>query len=363
MKIGILYPRLPHYREEFFQGLMQKHEIDFFIYESKEESSKNNFKTSQIPTHHLGMYTAFNKVKFINILPFFKKKYDVLILIAEVRTFSVWILLILMKILNTKTILWGHGVSIHTYLEEKEKLNPVRVLFRRLADHSWLYTENELEIWKKYINEKKLTSLNNTIYIEEILKQPSINKLELKKKHNITTEVNFIFSARFANPYRRTDLLLELIKKLDSAKYGFIIIGDGELKPSFEPYRNVYDFGAVYDRNLKTELFQIADIYFQPGWIGLSCVEALAYGKMVLTFERSAEVKQCVEYAYLNHENSYIAKNIDDLISFIHSLDQQSIEQYSRNAREYAKNNLTMETMINNALDSLSKIVEKDNFQ
>lgn len=363
MKIGVLYPRLSHYREEFFQAIIQKYETDFFIYESKEESNKKNYKNSQIFTYHLATYTLFNKVRIVNILPFFKKKYDVLILIGEMRSLSVWILLILTKMTNTKTILWGHGISIHSYLEEEKKLNPLRIIFHKLADHNWLYTEKEVEIWKKYISEKKLTALNNTINIEEILNEPLLDKMQLRKKNNIKTEVNFIFSARFSNPYRRTDLLLELIENLDNTKYGFIIIGDGELKPNFKPYKNVYDFGAVYDRKLKTELFQIADIYFQPGWIGLSCTEALAYGKMVLTFERSSEVKQCVEYAYLNHENSYIAKNTDDLISFIHSLDQQSIEQYSKNAREYAKNNLTMETMINNGLDSLSKIIDKDNFQ
>lgn len=363
MKIGILYPRLSHYREEFFQAIMQKYETDFFIYESKEESKKKKYKNSQIFTHHLATYTLFNKIRLVNISPFLKKKYDILILIGEMRSLSIWVLLLLMKMSNTKTILWGHGISIHSYIEEEKALNPIRVFFHRLADHNWFYTEKEVEIWKNYINKKKLTSLNNTINIEEILNEPLRNKIQLKKKYNIATKINFIFSARFSNPYRRTDLLLELINRLDSTKYGFIIIGDGELKPSFKSYNNVYDFGAVYDRKSKTELFQIADIYFQPGWIGLSCTEALAYGKMVLTFERSSEVKQCVEYAYLNHENSYIAKNIDDLLSFIYSLDQQSIERYSKNAREYAKNNLTMETMINNGLDSLSKIVEKDNIQ
>ena len=363
MKIGILYPRISHYREEFFQAIMQEHKVDFFIYESKEESNKNNFKNSQIVAHCLKTFSVFGKVRLINIFPFFKKKYDVLILIGEMRSFSVWLLLFLMKISNTKTILWGHGISINSYIEEKEKLNPLRVVFHKLADHNWLYTEKEVEIWKKYINEKKLTSLNNTIYIEEILNEPLLDKIELKKKHNIATEVNFIFSARFTTSHRRTDLLLELIKRLDGTKYGFIIIGDGELKPSFKSYNNVYDFGAVYDKKLKNELFQSADIYLQPGWIGLSCTEALAYGKMVLTFERSAQVKQCVEYAYLNHENSYKTKNIDDLISFIHSLDRQSIEQYGSNAREYAKNNLSMETMISNALDSLSRVVGKGNFQ
>jgi len=361
MKIAILYPRISHYREEFFQGLMKKHDLTFFLYESKEESLKKNFKNSQIDAHFLKTFTLLNKIRFVNILPFFKTKYDVLILIGEMRSISVWMLLILMKMSKTKTILWGHGISVHAYLKEEKKLNPLRVLFHKLADHTWLYTKKEVEIWKDYISQEKFTSLNNTIYIEEILNEPLFDKIELKNKYNITTEINLIFAARFSNPNRRADLLVEVIKKLDSTKYGLIIIGDGGLKPNFEHYKNVYDFGALYDRRLKTELFQIADIYFQPGWMGLSCTEALAYGKPVLTFERSKTLKQCVEFAYLNNENSFIAKDIDDLITFIHSLDKQSIKKYSSNAKMYAEKNLTMETMVNNALDSLTKITKKVN--
>ena len=58
------------------------------------------------------------------------------------------------------------------------------------------------------------------------------------------------------------------------------------------------------------------------------------------------KINRVYELDRVNHENSYIAKNTDDLISFIHSLDQQSIEQYSKNAREYKFWNKTFKTVL-----------------
>lgn len=357
MKIGMLYPRISHYREEFFEEIMKNHNVDFFLYESNKESEKENFKSSYIKSNYLKTFSFLRKIRIINIFPILKNKYDVLILIGEMRSLSVWLLLFIYKFTNTKTILWGHGISIHTYLDEERKLHPLRVLFHKLADHNWLYTDNEVSIWKSYIDERKLTYLNNTINIEEILSSDkTFDKVLLKNKYKINTKINFIFAARFTNQYRRIDLMLELIRRVDKNKYGFIIIGDGSLKPDFSSFSNVYDFGAVYERNIKNELFEIADIYFQPAWMGLSTNEALAYGKMVLTFERSSEIRQCVEYSYLNKNNSYIVKDMQDLISFVLNIDSIDLDSYSKSAKEYAENNLTMKTMVYNALSSLEKI-------
>jgi len=66
---------------------------------------------------------------------------------------------------------------------------------------------------------------------------------------------------------------------------------------------------------MKQNLFAIADLYYQPGWVGLSIVEALGYGKPIITFKRSVDVLQCVEYYYLeNTKNSLIFENVTELV-------------------------------------------------
>ena len=203
---------------------------------------------------------------------------------------------------------------------------------------------------------KPIVALNNTLTgVTEMVEYKPVNsKNELKCKYNITQENILIFCARFENNYRRTDLLIETIKQLNTEKYGFIIIGAGKNKPDFSLYNNVYDFGAIYDTNIKRELFYIADLYFQPGWVGLSIVEAMAYGKPICTFIRSEETKQCVEYSYIeNNTNGLIFTNIDDCITRISQLTNDEIKQLGANAKKKVAQLLTPQNMVANALSIL----------
>ena len=163
-----------------------------------------------------------------------------------------------------------------------------------------------------------------------------------------------LFCARFNNPNRRIDLLLETIDKLDKKCFGFVIIGDGIYKPDFTQYANVYDFGAVYDINIKNDLFTLSDLYFQPGWVGLSIVEAMAYGKPICTFVRSKDTLQCVEYAYIvDGENGLIFSDMDYCITKLNSISSDDIIRMGNNAKELVKEKLSIFNMVENAISIL----------
>lgn len=214
----------------------------------------------------------------------------------------------------------------------------------------------EYQQWSKILSNKPMIALNNTITgIDNILKYKG-DKTYLRKNYNIKEDTILIFCARFESSYRRTDLLLEIIKRLDSKKYGFIIIGDGKNKPDFKPFKNVYDFGTVYDINKKNELFNMADIYIQPGWVGLSIVEAMAYSLPIFTFKRSDETKQCVEYSYIiDGNNGFIFENIEDCIERISHLSNQKVKEMGHNSFMLASS-LTPRNMANNAMIIIKRI-------
>lgn len=359
MKVAFLYPRIAHYREDFFKYFIENYDTDIYVYEDQEHSEKDNFLISPIKTIPLKSKLLLNKLRVFNFLPLISNKYDIVIIIGEMKVIPTWFILILLKFKKTKTILWGHGISIHKYLEEKEKLNWIRILYHKLADFIWLYTKEEKNIWINYINDTNIEYLNNTVNINKILSLPKFSKLELRNKYKIPeNKTVLIFCARFAMKERRIDLLEELIKRLDNEKYYFIIIGNGPLKPDFSVYPNVLDFGLVYDENLKNELFTMSDLYYQPGWLGLSVNDAFAYGKPILSFKRRKDILQCVEYSYLNETNSFLAKDIDELIKYIDNLDSNEINFLSENARKFASQNLTLENMINRANNSLKNLKE-----
>lgn len=356
MKIGILQPLYPHYRESFFKKLSTLYNINLFSYHKSEILKKSGFNHSDLEEQYLSNIMIANKIRIYNFLPLLKREYDVIVLPGEINSLSTWILLIIHKFSPVKIILLGHGISIRNYLKEEKKLSTIRVLFHKLSDHIWLYTENEKMIWSKYIDKNKITALNNTIDTEKILNLPLLNKEAVKKKYDISTTLNLIFCARFT-PDRRIDLMIEAIKKTEKKNIGFIIIGDGQDKPDFSNYSNVYDFGAVYNEKMKHELFTIADLYFQPAWTGLSIVEAMAYGKPILTFKRSLKVLQCVEYSYIHDNiNGKIFSDLDTFIDYISKINVHDITKLSQTTQDYVKKYLSVEFMVNNVQKSLKEL-------
>lgn len=355
-KIAILQPEVPHYRQEFFNLLHQECDTsDVYVYNSFESTKNQGFNIdttglSYIPNKQLKGFLIYNPFKLLS------KKYDTLVLMLHFAHITTWLLLLTKFIHKKKIILWGQGISVKRYLQEENKPDWKLKWQIALADGVWLYMQKELEQWKKFFPDKSMVALNNTLTGVKNMTEyaPTAGIDELKKKYGIKEEIILIFCARFESNYRRTDLLVETIKRLDKNKYGFIIIGKGKNKPDFTPYSNVHDFGAVYDTAIKRELFAIADIYFQPGWVGLSIVEAMAYGKPIFTFVRSEETKQCVEYSYIMPGfNGMIFENMSECYGFITNSDKNIFSELGNNARAFVRNNLSVEQMVENAISIL----------
>jgi len=356
MKLTILQPHIPHYREEFFAKLSDKFSCRIFCYNQSEDVAQQNFKESNIKTNFLKSF-SFGSLFFYNPVPFLKNNSETMVLMIDFKHITTWFLLLTKFIHRKKIILWGQGISIPRFLkDEKKTLLPVKWLLS-LADGVWFYTENELQIWKKRLPKLNAVSLNNTIgNIDKILNISAISlseKQQLKEKYGISQEIVFIYCARFTAD-RRIDLMLKAIENLDTEKFGFIIIGAGNDKPDFSAYKNVYDFGSVYDFSTKTEIFQCADIYFQPAWVGLSIVEAMAYGKPIFTFKRTDKVLQCVEYHYINNNfNGKIFVNTSDFTAFFDNFNELEIKTLSQNAKDFVQKNLSMQNMAEKAISIL----------
>lgn len=343
--IAILQSLVPHYREEFFRGINKNTKCDIFIYDygNDDEFSMSNIEVLPIKRLYSKPFLIYS------LRPLLSKKYDTLILMWHFGHLSTWLLLLTKPIHRKKIILMGQGISVKRYLKEEQKPNILLKFMAKFADVLWVYMEKEREQWIKIFPHKNIVALKNTISgIDKILKQPNT-----KKNTNFKEEIILIFCARFTTPFRRSDLLLKVIEQLDSTKFGFIIIGDGPYKPNFSGFDNVYDYGSVYNDDIKRELFDQADIYFQPGWLGLSVVEAMAYGKPIFTFKRQDDILQCVEYSYIkNNYNGIIFDDIESMKQKINVIQKDEIEELGRNARKYAKENLLITSMVERATNS-----------
>lgn len=349
----ILQPHIPHYRQEFFDKISLQHDIMVYCYSPdssvlKEQFEQSSFKNLVIKSYNLGPFMWYNPFKLI------KKYNDQIVLMLDFKHISTWFLLFTSFIHKKKIILWGQGISIKRYLKDESKTFFILKCMLKLSDGVWFYTEKEKQLWKKRIPNLNAVALNNTIsdikHIIDIPEKLNSTKRQIKDKYNIVQPIVFIFCARFTAD-RRIDLFLEIIQKVDKNKFGFIIIGEGDSKPSFSNFLNVYDFGKVYDFDLKTELFAMSDIYFQPAWLGLSVVEAMGYGKPVFTFQRSNDVLQCVEYFYVKDGfNGRIFNSTEEMVNYLMEVENCNFLELGHNAKKFARENFSMDAMVNNAL-------------
>lgn len=355
-KIAVLQPEIPHYRTEFFERLRaQVSSLRLYTYNKVEAARKGGFNIGMSSTY-VGNVSR-GPLLFYNPLTLLRSGADTLVLMLHFGHLTTWLLLLTKWIHRKKIILWGQGISVKRYLKEEQRPNPLLKWQMALADGVWLYMDKEAAQWQRIFPHKPIVALRNTLTgVEDMLAyKPAEDKDALKRKHGISQPVVLLFCARFENNYRRTDLLEEAIRKLDAEKYGFVIIGAGHHKPDFSIYNNVYDFGAVYDTAIKRELFSLADLYFQPGWVGLSIVEAMAYGLPVCTFRRTEATKQCVEYSYITDgENGLVFEDMTDCLQRINALTAADMQAMGECARALVAKHLTPRQMAENALSLLS---------
>lgn len=367
-KLIHLQPFVPHYREEFFsllgkrlreEGIEgQSLEQEIYTYEKTKDVKSASFNMGRIACKHVPSKLIKGKLLLYNPLSLLGKDHRVLVLMLHFAHVGTWLLLLTKWLHHRKIILWGQGISVRRYLKEEQKPDWKLRWMIALADGIWFYMDKEKEQWQKLFPEKPMAALHNTLTgVDEMVEyQPKMTVEELKAKYGILQDIVFIFCARFTAD-RRVDLLVESIRRLDARKYGFVIIGAGASKPDFSKYDNVYDFGAVYDTAVKRELFALADVYFQPGWVGLSIVEAMAYGKPIFTFERSQDTLQCVEYSYIRHgENGLTFHDMDDCVRTVQALSSEEIMRLGHNAREYVATHLTIEQMVDQSMCVINKV-------
>jgi len=352
-KITIIQPLIPSYRQEFFLRLSSKINYDLFTLSEKKSMHREGLNESNTNVKNLKTL-QFKQFRWFNPFPILRK-YKTIVLCGESSIITNWVILLVSKFINNKILIWGHGV---TYSKNKP-VNILHKLMYFLCDGGIFYTPKEMRFWKMKFPNKNLIALYNTVFVNQeyfnlLNKNKSGNIDILKNKHSITQSKIFISCHRFTNPNRRHDLLEKVIAESDKTNVGFIIIGEGYLKPDFSKYSNVYDFGAVWDDNLKTELFFIADFYLQFGWTGLSIVEAFAYGKPVISMRRGKAIKHSVEYYYLkNNFNSIIINDVNEFKS-IEEINENKIEELAVNALNTYNCDLPIQQMVDNFYKALS---------
>ena len=302
---------------------------------------------------------AFRGFIFLNIFNQKVLKNDVLVLNFSPKWLFGHALLLINFLLGTKIILWTHGVSVHHGFDPKTLRDKVKLSLFNLADGICFYTQSELDVLSDHLVKPKLFYINNTLDVEQIYdrcKNLNKTKEEIKERFNITSARVVIYCARFT-PDRRIDLLLNLIEQMRGEDVSFVIIGDGPYKPDFSHLQNVFDFGKTYDENLKSELFKISDFCFQPAWTGLSVIESFAHGVPFITLKKSASIRQCVEYGYIEHKkNGFIFESLGEVKNAIRDTPDTEVQLMSDYCWQNVRSELSMDQMVKRFYDGVEMV-------
>lgn len=359
MKITIVQPFVAHYRESFYKKLSKFLEYDICCVEKPQK--KESFKiSSSVDVSELKTVSIYGLILF-NIFSNKFLKNKIIVLNFSPKWLTAHIFLFIKFFLNKKVILWTHGVSVMHGFHPTSFKDRIKLYLFNLADGICFYTKNELEILSNHLKRPELFYINNTLDVKQInnnLIKITKTKKQIKKEYGIKSSKVVIFCARFTQ-HRRADILLEFINTMSDEDISFIIIGDGIYKPNFCKCNNVFDFGKVYDEEKKSELFKISDFNFQPAWSGLSVIESFANEVPFITMKKSHNIRQCVEYGYIDHgKNGFIFESLDEVKELICGISEEEICVMKNYCRRKALKDLNMDQMVNKFYEGILMTIE-----
>lgn len=216
----------------------------------------------------------------------FSKRYSHYILTGNTGILSNWIIILICRLLDRKTILWTHGL----YGDEKGLKRFKNLLYLRLANQIFTYNERGkyLLIQNGVKKSKIITIYNSLDYEKQIKLLERIGDSSFAKNYFGNNDKIVTFIGRLTHQ-KKIDILLEAASK-SNEKYNIIIIGDGPCKGELEKLveklelqDRVWFYGECYDDSMIATIIANSQLTVSPGNCGLNAIESLTYGTPMIT--------------------------------------------------------------------------------
>lgn len=288
MKIAMLFPYTPSYREGIYKLMDKELEVDWFFC----GNAKRNLKMLDYSVlRHCNLTLEEKKIfgpivyyKGIKRLNF--QQYDVIICAGVIRSLSEWWLLQKMSkgMKRPKIFLWTHG----WYGKETAIQKMVKKFFFRKVDGFFLYGDYARnEMLKEGFDAKKLHVIKNSLdYDKQLELRNSMSPSDIYHDHFNNNNPTIVFIGRLT-PVKKLDLLVKAVGllKAKGENYNIALIGDGEMREEISSVVNEYDltscvwfYGSCFDEKVNAELVYNADLCVAPGNIGLTAMHVMMFG-------------------------------------------------------------------------------------
>ena len=311
-KLIILQTVLPDYRKRFFQYIVDSLGKDFKLFGGKEY-----FESSLKTDESINFINQTNNYFFLGRRFLLQSgmwkeciKTQVLILEMNPRIISNWLLLFLRRLLNKKTVLWGHAWPRKG---QQSKSDSIRNLMRLMADTIIVYTNTQAQELKEKMPGKKIIAAPNAVYFKDEMRVLQIPKQDI---------CNIIYVGRLTKAKKPLDLVKAYISVLNKLpkETNLIIVGDGEEKESIlelvkkmELTDRIILMGHIGEYNRLEKLYSESLLSTSPGYIGLSVTQSFSFGVPMLV---SKDENHSPEIEAVKAEENAIffeSNDIDDL--------------------------------------------------
>ena len=287
MKIAMIFPYAPSYREGIYRLMDKELKIDWFFCGNAKRNLKlldnSLLKNCDLTMQEksIGAITYYKGIKKIKL-----HQYDAIICAGVIRSLSEWWLLQKWgrKINDVKIYVWTHG----WYGKESLLQKIIKKLFFRKVDGFLLYGDYARnKMIQEGFDEKKLYVIKNSLdYDKQILLRKKMMASDLYHRHFNNDRPTIVFIGRLT-PVKKLDVLIKAVNLLkhQGEQYNLVFIGDGEMRNTlelevekYELKDHVWFYGSCYDEKVNAELIYNADLCVAPGNIGLTAIHSLMFG-------------------------------------------------------------------------------------
>lgn len=197
---------------------------------------------------------------------------DIAILELNPRIVSVWVTVVVRKILRRPTILWGHAWPRKGRDAYTDRL---RSLLRRQADALITYTESEAQALRTELPQRTVIAAPNALY-----GQGDIGAAPIKKPYT------FLYVGRLVAE-KKPELAIRgfALAMPHVADTRLVMVGSGpelsrliDLATGLEVADRVDFVGSITDPDGLRERYSHAIASISPGYVGLSIVQSLGFG-------------------------------------------------------------------------------------
>jgi glycosyltransferase involved in cell wall biosynthesis len=276
---------------------------------------------------------------------------EVVVFFLHLKDWIMFPLMIWLKFTKTKSIYWNHGVNL------ADADNRAKYIFYNLA-HSLanaivLYSKREL----RYIQPKNLSKVfvaPNALNFHDFPDVPE-SKKEIRERLKIPYHRVVLFVGRVL-PYRRIDDLLYAVSYLRKGT-GVVLVGSGfsEVQHELiESEERITYLGEIYDPYEVNSIFKMADVFGNPGAVGLAINQAFYWGLPIVV----EDVDHGPEIMYLKPGiNGHIVE-LGDVEEFARKINYVLNEDQYMSYSEAARNEILQHGAIENMAAGFIEAVE-----